>query len=65
MAKYNVTAEVTISVTATIEANSKAEALEKARHLEMPDLCYQCSSEEIDQWCVDSIDGTAQGAYID
>lgn len=41
---YEVTAEVTISVSKTIRAGSLEEAQAKAEELRMPSLCWTCAS---------------------
>jgi len=64
MATFHLTAEVTISVTTTIEADSEEQAREKATALGLPTLCYQCSrageDPEDGYWNVGSeLDGEA------
>lgn len=67
--KFNVHAEVTISVYKRIEANTAEEALEIAAGLSMPGLCWQCSEAgkgDDETWQLgDGIDGEATEIAID
>lgn len=46
MPKFNVLAEVTISVFTEVEAATAKEAMEIAEGRELPSLCYQCGGSD-------------------
>jgi hypothetical protein len=43
MAKFDITAHVTISIYKTVEAKNEKQARTKALELELPNLCHQCA----------------------
>jgi hypothetical protein len=57
MSIYAVYAEVTISLSAVVEADSEAEAIEKAESLNLPTICYSCSQRGYEAWGMYKIDG--------
>lgn len=59
MKKYDVSATVTVSVFATVEANTAEEAREIAASLEMPNFCYGCSQAHEGFWGCSELDGEA------
>lgn len=57
--EYVVSGYLTISVTKTLRARSKAHARKLAEELRAPGLCYQCSSageDSSDEWELNGFD---------
>jgi hypothetical protein len=59
--KYYLSAAVTISVSAEVEAESAEDVIRKGEELGMPMLCAQCTRHHDDDcWRLSEIDGEAQ-----
>jgi hypothetical protein len=54
MKEYTVIGHVTVSVSTTVYAKSKAEAKRIAGERMLKDLCHQCSRESDDEWVIDT-----------
>jgi hypothetical protein len=65
--KFQVSAVVTISLWAEVEAKSAEEAKEKAQELSMPSLCHQCAGGGEDGVWGNSgeFDGEAQDIHVE
>lgn len=65
---FKVHAQVTIGISAQIEADTPEDAVTKAEDLMMPDLCIGCSKTHDPEegcWDVDALDGEAVEVYVD
>lgn len=63
--KYTLRAEVTISLHATVEAETEAEALELADSLPLCTI-FESGSDPTVEWCTSGeLDGTPQNIEID
>lgn len=60
--KFRVRAQVTVSIFKEIEATSEEDALNLARDLCLPGLCYQCSEAGRDDNDVWQLGGELDGA---
>jgi hypothetical protein len=65
--KYRVCADVTISVSTVVEAESKEQAIEMAQEREMQGLCHQCSTgNDREEWSLSGeIDGEPMNLRIE
>ena len=55
MKKYDLSALITISISATVEANSLAEAIEKAQNFSVEEEPYSQTEDEV--WYYSDMDG--------
>lgn len=68
MAKFVVSAEVTVSLHKEIEADSREEAIEKAQELGIPGLCHFCENAGLDaddEWELNGLDGEPDNLRVD
>lgn len=56
MPRYRLYATITVSAHAEVEADSPEDAEAMAADLTVPDLCYQCATQQEDCWAVE-LDG--------
>lgn len=56
MPRYRLYATMTVSVSAEVDADSRDEAEAMAADLSVPELCFQCATQQDECWAVE-LDG--------